>query len=223
MCVTARSNIVLSMFFESYVTHSNTDDVLLCTDCKISKKKNTHSSTFALLIFGRLDGYMFEQKWVGVYFPKRLFFSKVVRNEGRVGTGRTAMSTRTFVPPGQVHCHRGGRKMGDAEGSVRADPRVEYISARVQATFPKMAVRVSMHLSLYTRSPRRSSFVEIIAEYLRVFSSGGEICFRRDRRGGLAFAVLQAQMNNMSVSVRLYVKSTAARVHNNSGEQLGSQ
>lgn len=32
--------------------------------------------------------------------------------------------------------------MGDEEGAARADPRVEYISARVQATFPKMVVSV---------------------------------------------------------------------------------
>lgn len=30
--------------------------------------------------------------------------------------------------------------MGDEEGVSRADPRVEYIAARVQATFPKMVV-----------------------------------------------------------------------------------
>lgn len=30
--------------------------------------------------------------------------------------------------------------MGDEEGTSRTDPRVEYISARVQATFPKMVV-----------------------------------------------------------------------------------
>lgn len=30
--------------------------------------------------------------------------------------------------------------MGDDEGAVRADTRVDYISTRVQATFPKMVV-----------------------------------------------------------------------------------
>lgn len=46
--------------------------------------------------------------------------------------------------PGAVALRRVGSKMGDEEGVSRSDPRVEYISTRVQATFPKMVVRAGL-------------------------------------------------------------------------------
>lgn len=38
--------------------------------------------------------------------------------------------------------------MGDDEGTVRADARVDYISSRVQATFPKMVVSALLQITV---------------------------------------------------------------------------
>ena len=46
--------------------------------------------------------------------------------------------------------------MGDEEGVSRADPRVEYIAARVQATFPKMVV--SQPFYMYSSRDRNLHF-----------------------------------------------------------------
>lgn len=72
----------------------------------------------------------------------------------------------------------GARQMSDEEGMARADPRIEYISARVQATFPKMVVgnliKISsccaVVLAFYTRLARRCSYsiVEVYSYTLKL-------------------------------------------------------